>query len=164
LETYLQCFAYERQNQWNQWLPLVQWWYNTSYHTITCITPFEAVYGKKRPLFLSYMRGVSTVQEVDNNLAVCESIFRTLKTNLVMTHNRMKKQVDKGHSEQFFFEGDRLCLCLQPHKQTSLKTNHCQNLAPKFYGPYTIIKRVGHVAYQLYFPSHYNLHLVFHVS
>jgi hypothetical protein len=45
LETYLRCFASEKKNQWAQWLPLDEWWYNTSYHTTTCMTPFEAVYG-----------------------------------------------------------------------------------------------------------------------
>ena len=37
-------------------------------------------------------------------------------------------------------------------------------MAPKFYGPYTVLKRVGQVAYQLSFPSHLKLHIVFHVS
>jgi hypothetical protein len=45
LETYLRWFSFERKKQWAQWLPLVQWWYNTSYHATTCMTPFEAVYG-----------------------------------------------------------------------------------------------------------------------
>ena len=43
LETYLRCFASEKQNQWAQWLPLVEWWYNTSYHTTTHMNPFEVV-------------------------------------------------------------------------------------------------------------------------
>jgi hypothetical protein len=34
-------------------------------------------------------------------------------------------------------------LRLQPYKQTSLKAYHCQKLAPKFYGPHTILKRMG---------------------
>jgi hypothetical protein len=34
------------------------------------MTPFEAVYGKNPPSVLSYMPGVSKVQEVDNNLTV----------------------------------------------------------------------------------------------
>jgi hypothetical protein len=33
LETYLRCFASKKKNQWDQWLPLDDWWYNTSYHT-----------------------------------------------------------------------------------------------------------------------------------
>jgi hypothetical protein len=45
LETYLRCFSMEKKNQWAQWLPLVEWWYNTSYHIATCMNPFEAVYG-----------------------------------------------------------------------------------------------------------------------
>jgi hypothetical protein len=56
------------------------------------------------------------------------------------------------------------CLCLQPYKKTSLKVEHCQKIAPKFYGPYTTIKRLGHVAYQLALPSHSKIHHVFHVS
>jgi hypothetical protein len=61
LETYLRCFALEKQTQWAQWLPLVEWWYNTSYHTTTCMTPFEVVYGKKPPSIISYLPGVSKV-------------------------------------------------------------------------------------------------------
>jgi hypothetical protein len=63
------------------------------------MTPFEAVYGKNPPSVLSYMPGVSKVQEVDNNLAVREAILHTLKTNLAMAQNRMKQQADQGHSE-----------------------------------------------------------------
>jgi len=45
LENYLRFFSSERKHQWDQWLSLVEWWYNTSYHTIIRMTPFEAVYG-----------------------------------------------------------------------------------------------------------------------
>jgi hypothetical protein len=57
-----------RKNQWAQWLPLVEWWYNTSYQTATHMNPFEAIYRKNPPSIPSYMSGVSKVQEVDNNL------------------------------------------------------------------------------------------------
>jgi hypothetical protein len=81
-----------------------------------------------------------------------------------MAHNRMKQQADQGHSECQFAEGDQVFLRLQPYKKNSLKDDHCQKLAPKFYGPYTVLKCVGQVAYQLAFPSHSKLHHVFHVS
>jgi hypothetical protein len=107
------------------------------------MTPFEVVYGQKPPLVLSYLASVSKVQAVDQTLTVREAILRTLKENLVMAHNRMKQHVDQGHSERQFAEGDQVFLRLQPYKKTSLKDDHCQKLAPKFYGPYTILKRVG---------------------
>jgi hypothetical protein len=49
LETYLRFFSSKNKNQWAQWLPLVEWWYKTSYYTATHMTPFEAVYGKTPP-------------------------------------------------------------------------------------------------------------------
>jgi hypothetical protein len=69
LETYLRCFSSEKKNQWAQWLPLAEWWYNTSYHTTTCMTPFEVVYGHKPPSILSYLSGTSKVQVVDQTLS-----------------------------------------------------------------------------------------------
>jgi hypothetical protein len=110
LETYLRCFASEKKNQWAQWLPLAEWWYNTSYHTTTCMTPFEAVYGQKPPSVLSYLPGVSKVQAVDQTLIVREAILCTLKENLVMAQNRMKQQADQGRSERQFEEGDQVFL------------------------------------------------------
>jgi hypothetical protein len=53
---------------------------------------------------------------------------------------------------------------LQPHKHNSLKAENFQKLAPKFCGLYTVLKHVGHVAYQLALPSHLKLHPFFDVS
>jgi hypothetical protein len=76
----------------------------------------------------------------------------------------MKQQADQGRSEHQFAEGDQVFMRLEPYKQTSLKAEHCQKQAPKFYGPYIVIKRVGQVTYQLAMPSQSKLHPIFHVS
>jgi hypothetical protein len=70
-----------------------------------------------------------------------------------MAQNHMKQQANQGRSKRQFAEGDQVFLRLQPYKQTSLKDEHCQKLAPKFYGPYTVLKHVGQVTYQLSLPS-----------
>jgi hypothetical protein len=64
----------------------------------------------------------------------------------------MKQQENQGCSEHQFIIGDQVFLLLQPYKKTSLKYEHSQKLAPKFYVPYTILKGVGPVAYQLALP------------
>ena len=143
----MRCFASKRKNQWAQWLPIVEWWYNTYYHTTTHMTPFEAVYGQNPPLVLSYLPGASKLQVVDLTLIAREAILHTLKENLVMAQNHMKQQAYQGLFEHQFAEGDQVFLRLQPYKKTSLKAEHCQKLAPKFYGPYTVLKRVGQFAY-----------------
>jgi hypothetical protein len=128
------------------------------------MTPFEAVYDQNPPSFLSYMLGVSKVQEFEKNLTVCESILCTLKENLVMAQNCTKQQADQGRFESQFVEGNQVFLHMQTYKKTSLKVKHYQKLDPKFYGLYKILKRFGPMAYQLDVPIHSNLHHVFHVS
>jgi hypothetical protein len=107
------------------------------------MTPFEVVYGQKPPSILSYFLGVSKIQAVDQTLRVREAILCTLKENLVMDQNHMKQQVDQGLYECQFVEVDQVFLQIQPYKRNSLKADHCQKLAPKFYGPYIVLKHVG---------------------
>ena len=74
------------------------------------MTPFEVVYGQNPSSVLSYIPGVSKVQEVEKNLTVCEAIICALKDNLVMAQNCMKKKVDQGHFKCHFVEGDQVFL------------------------------------------------------
>jgi hypothetical protein len=81
-----------------------------------------------------------------------------------MAQNRMKQQVDQQLFERVFQEGDQVFLRLQPYKKTSLKSQGHHKLAPKFYGPYHILKHIGPVAYKLALPAASKIHPVFHVS
>lgn len=47
LEAYLRCFVNACPTQWQQWLSLAEFWYNTSYHTSLNSTPFEVLYGQQ---------------------------------------------------------------------------------------------------------------------
>ena len=45
LETYLRCFTLEKPHRWEKWIPLIEWWYNTTYHRATKMIQYEVVYG-----------------------------------------------------------------------------------------------------------------------
>jgi hypothetical protein len=51
LEIFLRCFANACQKKWLVWLPLTEFWYNTSYHTTIDRSPFGALYGQPPWLF-----------------------------------------------------------------------------------------------------------------
>ena len=76
----------------------------------------------------------------------------------------MKQQADQHHSERTFQVGDMVFLRFHPYKQSSLKLKGHQKLAPKFYGPYKVLQKIGSVAYKLELPPSSRIHLVFHVS
>jgi len=61
LEGYPRFFVSDKQTQWVKWLPLAEWWYNTSFHTATKMTPFMALYGYQPPSITSYLRENSKV-------------------------------------------------------------------------------------------------------
>ena len=82
LGTYLRCFVQDKQNQWSQWLSLAEWWYNTTYHYSTKMSPFEALYGFKPPTIADYVPGSSKVDKVDDWLQHRQSILNILKDNL----------------------------------------------------------------------------------
>ena len=52
----------------------------------------------------------------------------------------------------------------QPYKQLSLKKGGKTNLAPKFYGPYHIDKKISQTVYELDLHDQIHIHNVFHVS
>jgi hypothetical protein len=53
---------------------------------------------------------------------------------------------------------------LQPYKQLSLKQQGKNKLAPKFYEPFQINKKISQVAYRLELPDNCCIHNVFHLS
>ncbi|KAA3468824.1 reverse transcriptase [Gossypium australe] len=59
LESYLRCMSREKPSEWVAWLPLVEWWYNTTYHSTIHMTSYEALYGQEPPVHLPYLTEVS---------------------------------------------------------------------------------------------------------
>jgi hypothetical protein len=121
LEGYLRCFVSDKQAQWFKWLPLAEWWYNTSFHTATKMTPFMALYGYQPPSITSSLKEKYKVQAVEDHIENQQQVLQILKDKLTMAQNRMKQQEDQHRSERSFEIGDWVFLRLQPYKQMSLK-------------------------------------------
>ena len=81
-----------------------------------------------------------------------------------MAQNRMKQQAYQHRTKREFEVVDWVFVRLQPYKQLSLKQQGKNKLAPKFYGPYQIIRKISPIAYELKLPDKSRIHKVFHVS
>ncbi|GKA93150.1 ty3-gypsy retrotransposon protein [Tanacetum coccineum] len=164
LETYLRCFASSRPKEWVKWLSWAEYWYNTSYHSGICTTPFKALYGRDPPSMLTYDHGTALTFEVDQYLQERDRMLEELKRQFLRAQQLMKEQADGKRRDVSFSVGDKVYLKLRPYRQGSVVQRANQKLAPRFYGPYEVLEWVGMVAYRLKLPPASTTHPVFHVS
>ena len=76
----------------------------------------------------------------------------------------MKAQADVRWHDVFFDVDDKVFLKLRPYRKQSLARRPNEKLAQRFYGPYKILEKIGHVAYCLQLPQDAHIHHVFHES
>jgi len=164
LEQYLRCFVHQWPRKWYSYLSWAEYWYNTTYHGSTAMTPFQALYGRLPPSIPHYTDGLSRGNEVDQSLLNRDEVLQQLKMNLELVATRMKHVADRMRREVEFQVGDLVLLKLHPYRQHSVFKRSHQKLANRFYGPFPVEQRLGKVAYRLSLPPEAKIHPVFHVS
>jgi hypothetical protein len=164
LEQYLRCATHDSPRQWRKWLPMAEFWYNSSFHTSLGCSPFKALYGLE-PNFGAMPNLGSVEDEVLGDLSAERHAFLgLLREHLLRAQVRMKNQADKHRSDRQFAVGDEVLLKLQPYVQSSVVVRPSAKIALKYYGPYKVLARVGIAAYRIQLPTDSRIHNVFHVS
>ncbi|XP_078170149.1 uncharacterized protein LOC144564426 [Carex rostrata] len=112
--------VFDNQKNWASYLPLAEWWYNTTFHSATKLTPFGALYGYPPPQFSMSSAPKSVVESVNLLLKDRQQALSQLKANLAKAQNRIKQFADRKRSERSFEKGDWVYLKLQPYMQISV--------------------------------------------
>nr|GEZ86792.1 putative reverse transcriptase domain-containing protein [Tanacetum cinerariifolium] len=164
LEDMLRACVLEFGKGWDKHLPLVEFSYNNSYHTSIKAAPFEALYGRK-------CRSPICWAEVgDRQLTGPEIIHETtekivqIKSRIQAARDRQKSYADVRRKPLEFQVGDKVMLKVSPWKGV-IRFDKRGKLNPRYIRPFTILAKVGTVAYRLELPEQLSrVHSTFYVS
>jgi transposase InsO family protein len=164
LEDMLRACVLTYGKDWEDSLPYAEFSYNNSYQTSLKMSPFEALYGRKCRTPLMWSEVGDRIVERPDFIEAAEDKVAEIRANLKAAQSRQKSYADKRRRELSFEVGDHVYLKVSPIRGTR-RFQVRGKLAPRFIGPFPILKKVGAVAYKIQLPEEMSdVHNVFHVS
>ena len=164
LEHFLRTFSCREQDDWVPLLPLAEFSYNNSEHSVHGKTPADA-------LLTFTPRGPHSIQKEDlrypNPLASdrvedLERARRDIQEALVQANKTYARNYNKKHKDREFRVGDMVYLLT---KNIRIR-RPSRKLSEKYMGPFEVVKVVGknRLAYTLDLPSTLRMHNTFNIS
>jgi hypothetical protein len=136
------------EKDWEDSLSYVEFSYNNSYQTSLRMSPYEALYGRKCRTPLMWSEVGDLIIEGPDFIAGAEDKVAEIRENLRAAQFRQKSYADKRRHPLSFSVGDHVYLKVSPIRGTR-RFQVRGKLAPRYIGPFPIIKKVGVVAYKL---------------
>ena len=152
VEQYLRFVTSASQDDWSDWLAIATAVHNNYPNATARIAPIEALLGYSPRITAELPYPPTTVQLIDDRTRKATEKRKQAKEALNEAA-RAAPPDSYQTGDKVWLEARNLALPYQTPK-----------LAPKHHGPFTIIKRVSPVAYQLQLPTAWTIHDVFHAS
>ncbi len=160
IERQLRGLCNDAQDDWVDWLPVVEHAMNRSSSAATGMTPFMANKGFEPRMTVSTIRPApaTTPEPLSPTMS---AIVAELKNELTLTRQQMADSANQSRTPHPNFQvGDLVWLAT-----TNLKTRKpCRKLSEKWIGPFPVLTAVNNRAYKLELPSWLKVHPVFHCS
>jgi hypothetical protein len=162
IEIWLRNFLNMAQNNWNNLLPHAEFTYNTSRHSTTKYTPYEALRGWNPLAVLPPIPPKNQVPEAEKHVKQMRELHENLQKDLEFAMERMAHYYNKKRSNApLLKEGDKAYLLARNIKR---KGRPSKKLDYQKFGPYKITKKFSNNTFELEIPGPTRIHRSFHVS
>jgi hypothetical protein len=133
---------------WDKCLSLAEFSYNNSYQASLKMAPFEALYGRRCRTPLNWSEAGERTLFGPDLVKDAEEKVEVIRENLKLAQMRQKSYHDKGTAPRHYAVGDYVYHKVSPTKGVQ-RFGVKGKLAPRYIGPYEIIKVCGPVAYRI---------------
>ena len=121
---------------------LVEFAYNNNYQASARFSPFEILYGRKCNTPISWSNLVDRLVLGPELLKEMEEIVKQVQGNLKIAQDRQISQESLKINPKEFQVGEHVFIKVRP-KKSSLMSGSCAKLAPRYFGPFEIMYRIG---------------------
>jgi len=163
LEQYLRVFIDHRQEQWLDWLGMVEFAYNNKIHTITKTSPFKVNYGQN-PRIGFEGRRKGKYEVAGKFVEKMRKIQEEAKTALGKAQREMKKFTDRKRGKEEEYRVGDLVLLSTKDLKWQMKGKRSEKLTERFVGPYKVKGIVSSNAIELELPKSIKIHPVVNIS
>ncbi len=152
IEQYLQPWTTGQQNKWAKLLLIAEFAHNSWKNDTMHHSPHELLIGTRPQVNIQLIKGNTPAADI--RLKELEEARQEVQKNLEVQQSRKddKRMTEMKTGDKVWLEGKNLHIT-GTHK-----------LLPKRYGPFTIMERIGPVAYRLELPLSMKVHNVFHID
>ena len=143
-------------------LPILEFAVNNTPNRTTGYTAFYLNYGYHplNPIQMLSSTSDTTNEAVSRFASRMQVDFTVALENLTKATQQMRAQEESHRRLVEFREGDLVLLSTR-----HLRFRHCpQKLQRRFVGPFSVVKKISRVAYELKLPEDWSIHPVFHIS
>jgi hypothetical protein len=165
LKTMLRAFIDNKQSNWDQLLPSLEFAYNNAVNASTGYSPFFLNSGQHPRLPIALLDTLtSSVPAVDHFLTEQATTLTLAQDALQRAQDHQEEQANKRRRDHKYKVGDKILLRATNITIPADSVRPADKLRPQFLGPFTLLEQHSPVTFRVELPPFYKIHDVFHVD
>ena len=139
IEEMLRHFVGQRQNDWDEHLPMVEFAYNSSKHAATDKTPFEIIFGFNHEATMAkWIKDEGSNGDAADYVKETRQNIEEARKALEAAQARSKEAVDPKRSEKKFEVGQKVWLSTKNYSNANENSRPIRKLRARWIGPFRI--------------------------
>jgi hypothetical protein len=152
----LRSFCSYKQNDWDQFLHIVEFGINDTRNSSTGYTPFYLLHGQHPKNLLSLSNHTPSL-----DAQTLQSLLSVVRDKIQIAQNRQAEIANRHRIESPFQVGDLVLISTTDVKPPNLRDRPSEKLSSRYSGPFKIIGKQG-INLELELPKSWRIHRFFH--